>query len=166
MKLSGKMWLMGAFVVVALLSLVVTSGSANASGRVGERGGAEVLAQTQTPLVRTYTETQVNQYFQGRLAYLKPVDAIALRFVPGQVQANVGAYGVSGTVYGSLAASNGRIVTVNPQVYGFLGWFVSGATAAPYLDRQINAFVNPYGTYTVTAVQVLNQAVTVMMVPH
>lgn len=166
MNLSGKMWLMGTFVVVALLNLVMTSSIANASGRIGEHGGAAVLAQTKTPVVKTFTEAQVNQYFQGILPYLKPVDAITLRFVPGQVQADVRAYGVSGTVYGNLAVSNGQIVTVNPQIYGFLGWFVSGATAAPYLDRQINAFANPYGTYTVTSVQVLNQAVTVTLLPR
>jgi hypothetical protein len=174
MRLSGKIWLIravssarfwvvGAFVVLAMLTLVATPHIASASGGFTAHGGAGELAQAQSPLVKQFTEAEVNRYFLAILPLLKPVEGMQLRFVPGQVQAEVRAYGVSGTVYSGLAVRDGRIVTVNPQVYGFLGWFVSGATAAPYLERQINTFANPYGTYLVTDVQVQNQAVTVKL---
>jgi hypothetical protein len=111
---------------------------------------------------RQFTQTEINQYLSNNIAYFWPVESIAVRLLPGEIQADVRAYGMSGTFRSGITTSNGRIVTINPQISGMLGWFVSGPQAAPFIEQQVNSFANPYNYY-VTAAQVQDQAVTVTL---
>ena len=72
----------------------------------------------------TVTEAQANAYIAPKLPSLKPVDRLTVRFVPGEVQLQIGAYGLSSTAHIGLAVQQGKVLAVNPQLDGPLAGLI------------------------------------------
>ena len=106
------------------------------------------------------TEDQANAYLAARAGGLKPIDSATIRFVPGEVQADIQAVGTSSTAYMRLAVENGRIIAVDPRIDGPLGQFISLPDLTGVLGRQLNDQLAAQGR-RVTAVRVEQGALVV-----
>ncbi|HNP71656.1 MAG TPA: hypothetical protein PLO33_04400 [Kouleothrix sp.] len=84
------------------------------------------------------SEGQANDFLAARAGQLKPLDSVTVRFVPGQVQADLKALGTTSTAKLGLAVQNGRIIAVDPQLDGPLGRVVSLPSLTGALERQLN----------------------------
>ena len=84
------------------------------------------------------TEAQANDYLAARASSLKPIQSATVRFVPGEVQADIQALGTTSTARMGLAVQDGRIIAVEPQIDGVLGQFISAADLTRSLERQLN----------------------------
>lgn len=84
------------------------------------------------------SEAQANAYLQANRASLKPLDSVTVRFVPGEIQADLGALGTTSTASLGLAAQDGQIVVTNPRISGLVGQAISAQDLARSLERQIN----------------------------
>jgi hypothetical protein len=91
------------------------------------------------------TEDEANQYFATNAEQFRPVDSIRVRFVPGEVQADIGALGTTSTAHLGLAAQNGRIIAVNPRIEGPLDQVISLADLTAALEQQFNQQLNAQG---------------------
>lgn len=85
------------------------------------------------------TENQANAYLAANPAALAPLDSARLRFVPGEVQIDISAYGTTSQIRAGLVAENGQIAVVNPQLDGALGLAISIDDLTRILQEQINA---------------------------
>jgi hypothetical protein len=85
------------------------------------------------------TEPQANDYFATHADALKPIDSIKVRFVPGEVQADILAMGTTSTAHFGLAVQNGRIIGMNPRIDGPLDQVVSLSDLTQALEQQFNS---------------------------
>jgi len=83
-------------------------------------------------------EEDANQYFAAHADQLRPVDSLRVRFVPGEIQADIGALGTTSTARLGLAVQNGRVVALNPRIDGPLDQIVSLADLTTALEQQFN----------------------------
>lgn len=93
----------------------------------------------------TITEQQANAFLATRASTQPPIDSITVRFVPGQVEADVVALGTTSTVQMGLAVQNGRIIVLNPTINGLLGQAISAEDVTRSLENQINAQLEAQG---------------------
>jgi hypothetical protein len=84
------------------------------------------------------SEAQANEYLATRAGSLGPLDSVAVRFVPNEVQADLGALGTTSTARMGLAVQNGRIIAVNPRLDGPLGQFIALEDLTRSLEGQLN----------------------------
>ena len=84
------------------------------------------------------TEAQANDYFAARAGSLGRIDSVRVRFVPNEVQADIGALGTTSTARMGLAVQNGRIIAVNPRLDGPLGQVIALDQLTPSLENQLN----------------------------
>lgn len=84
------------------------------------------------------TEAQANDYLAANAGSLGPIESATVRFVPGEVQADVRAMGTTSTIRTGLAVRDGRIIAVEPRIEGLLGQFISAADLTRSLEQQIN----------------------------
>lgn len=84
------------------------------------------------------SEAEANAYLQANRDSLKPLESVSVRFVPGEVQADLGALGTTSTASLGLAAQDGQIVATNPRISGLIGQALSAQDLARSLERQIN----------------------------
>ncbi len=110
-----------------------------ASGAPAPPGGAlpTVVAALPSGELRL-EEAQVNQYLSDHAAALYPAEAVTVRFVPGQVIAQVRALGTTSTARVGLVAQNGRVAVVNPQLDGLLAQFISLSELSRPIEQQLN----------------------------
>lgn len=106
------------------------------------------------------TEAQANQFLAARADELKPLDSVTVRFVPGQIQADLKALGTTSTATLGLAVQDGRIIAVDPQLDGPLGQAVSLPSLTSSLERQLNDQLAIQGR-TITAVRVEQGAIVI-----
>ncbi len=106
------------------------------------------------------TEAQANEFLASRSDDFKPIESITVRFVPGQVQADLRALGTTSTAKLGLAVQDGRIVAVDPTMSGPLGQVVSLPSLTASLERQLNDQLAIQGR-TITAVRVEQGAIVV-----
>ncbi len=99
------------------------------------------------------TDGQVNDYLAGNIGALPPLESVTIRFVPGEVQADLRAFGTTSQARMQLIARNGRIAVLNPQIDGPLGQVISLADVTGPLEQQINALLAAQGR-RITDVQV------------
>jgi hypothetical protein len=90
-------------------------------------------------------EAEANEYFAANAEQYRPVDSIRVRFVPGEVQADIGALGTTSTARLGLAVQNGRIVAQNPRLDGPLDQVVSLADLTSALEQQFNQQLSAQG---------------------
>jgi hypothetical protein len=91
------------------------------------------------------SEAEANAYFAAHADALRPIESITVRFVPGEVQADIQALGTVSTARLGLVAQNGRIVAQNPRIDGPLDQVVSLADLTAALERQFNDQLNAQG---------------------
>lgn len=84
------------------------------------------------------TEAQANDYLTNQVGAIGPVESASVRFVPGEVQADLTALGTTNTARMGLAVQDGRVIAVNPQLDGMLAQFVSFEELAGSLQQQLN----------------------------
>jgi hypothetical protein len=84
------------------------------------------------------SEAQANDYLAARAGSLGPLDSVVVRFVPDEVQADLGALGTTSTARMGLAVQNGRIIAVNPRLDGPLGQFIALDELTRSLENQLN----------------------------
>lgn len=93
------------------------------------------------------SQAQANAFLADHQGDYAPLDQVSVRFSGGQVLADLTAFGVSGTARAGLAASDGRVALVDPQIDGALGLAVSPTDLlAPLADR-LNAELARQGKY-------------------
>jgi hypothetical protein len=84
------------------------------------------------------TEEQANEFFAARAGQLGPIESVSVRLLPGQVQADLMAAGTVSQASLGLAAYNGQVVALNPQLSGPLGLAVSADTLASTITDRLN----------------------------
>jgi hypothetical protein len=84
------------------------------------------------------SEANANAYLAQHRDELGPIDNITVRFLPGEVQADVAAMGTSTTVTAGLIVQNGQVQVVDPQVSGVLGLLLSVEELVRPLEQHLN----------------------------
>ncbi len=108
------------------------------------------------------SEADANSYLEANRDSLQPLESVRVRFTPGQVQADLGAMGLTSTARMGLAAQDGRVIVRDASIDGLLGQVISAQDLAASLERQINAQLAAQGR-TITDVRV-EQGVIVVVV--
>lgn len=108
-------------------------------GAPGGLGGALPTAIAALPSGELHvTEAQANDYIAAHAGSLGPIQSARVSFVPGEVRADIQAMGTTSRAHTRLAAQNGRIIAVDPQIDGVLGQFISASDLVGTLERQVN----------------------------
>ena len=82
------------------------------------------------------TEQQANEFLMTRLP--AQLDSAHVRFVPGSVQVEIKAFGLTSTAHAGVAVQNGRVITLNPQIDGPLGQLISLSDLSSSIEQQLN----------------------------
>jgi hypothetical protein len=98
-------------------------------------------------------EADINDYLQQNPQDIAPLESATVRFVPGQMQATVTAYGMSGTASAGITTQNGDIEVVNPKIDGALGFVLDAGQLASTLEASLNSQMDSSGL-SVTSAQV------------
>jgi hypothetical protein len=85
------------------------------------------------------TEDEVNSFIASRPDAIQPLDSLSLRFTPGNVVAQISAYGVSSGATIGLAAQDGQVVVTSATVDAPLSYVLSGPDLARALADRLNA---------------------------
>jgi hypothetical protein len=116
----------------------------------GQFGGAQEQIESQATQVLpdivaalppgeiVVTEQQANEYLAANPGSYAPLDAITVRIVPGEVQADLQAQGLNSRAAVGLEARDGQVVAVNPRLDGPLGLAISAEELARSLFDQLN----------------------------
>ena len=91
------------------------------------------------------SEAEANQYFASQGEQLRPIESVNVRFVPGEVQADIGAMGTTSTARMGLAVQDGRIIALNPRIDGALGQVISLPDLTKALEQQFNDLLAQQG---------------------
>ncbi len=86
----------------------------------------------------TLDEQQINAYLAAEQPSLEPLESATIHFVPGQVQADITAYGVPNHITLGLAVVDGQIVVVDPHLSGPLEMMISFDDMVRVLESQLN----------------------------
>jgi hypothetical protein len=123
--------------------------------QVGEQAGQQIQqgAQDALPTIVAalpsgelhISEADANQYFAAHAAELRPIESVNVRFVPGEVQADIGAIGTVSTARMGLAVQDGRIIALNPRIDGPLEQVVSLPDLTTALEQQFNDLLRAQG---------------------
>lgn len=84
------------------------------------------------------TEQQANSYLAANREALQPVESLQVRFVPGEVQADLRIYGLQASVRANLLVQDGQVYLVNTQVDGLLGSLISLEELIDPVQRSLN----------------------------
>jgi hypothetical protein len=84
------------------------------------------------------TEAEANNYLTANAESLRPIESATVRFIPGEVQADVRAMSTTSTIRTGLAVRDGRIIAVEPRIEGLLGQLISADELTRSLEQQIN----------------------------
>jgi hypothetical protein len=130
----------------ALVALTATAAALTPPGlQTGSTAVATAPALITTPgtpntgEVVQLTDQQANAYFAANPDALAPLDQVSVRFLAGQVQTDVRAFGISARVLSGLTVENGRVRLVNPRLDGAPDFLISVDEVAQPIERQINA---------------------------
>lgn len=126
-----------------------------------EEGLPDVIAALPSGAV-TVTQEQANQYLAVQPEALSMVDSVTVHFLPGQVHADIQAFGFPGRISADPGIQDGRIVLHNPQINEPLSMMLSAESLAASLERQINAQLVAQGQ-VVQALQVDQGQITLVM---
>lgn len=84
------------------------------------------------------SESQANAFLAANDDYLDPIESLTVRFLPGQVQANLRLFGMQGQLGAGLAASDGQLFLVDPRLEGPLSYLFSIDEVVRPIERQLN----------------------------
>lgn len=85
------------------------------------------------------SDTQINDYIAANAEQLAPFEQVTMRFVPGQIEADLVAYGMQNHVTLGLTVANGQVAVVNPQLEGPLNLILSFEDVTRSLERELNS---------------------------
>lgn len=91
------------------------------------------------------SEADANQYFASQGDQLRPIETVHVRFVPGEVQADIGAMSTTSTARMGLAVQDGRIIALDPRIDGPLGQVISLPDLTKALEQQFNDLLSAQG---------------------
>ncbi|GAB4206336.1 MAG: hypothetical protein OHK0022_33310 [Roseiflexaceae bacterium] len=134
-------------------------GSQIAAPPVGEqieRGASQALPTVVAALPSgelRISEADANSYLEANRDSFQPLESVRVRFVPGQVQADLSAMGLTSTASMGLTAQDGRIAVRDASINGLLGQVISAQDLAASLERQLNTQLSAQGR-TVTEVRI------------
>lgn len=111
----------------------------------GASGALPAIVAALPPGELVVSEADANAFLAAEIAQLGAVEGVSLRFVAGRAEADVRAYGLSGTLSTGLAAEGGRVVPLSPQLGGTLGLAISGASLATTFADRLNAELERQG---------------------
>jgi hypothetical protein len=84
------------------------------------------------------TEADANAYMTANIDQLQPIESVTLRFVPGEIQADLVALGSTSTARMGAAIQGGQIIALSPQIEGPLSNLVDLQDLIGPLQRQLN----------------------------
>ena len=90
-------------------------------------------------------EGDINAYIAANPQEIAPLDSATVRFVPGEMVADISAYGVSGTARAGLAVVDGRLAVVNTSADGVLGLMIDIEALAGTIEDTLNARLDEAG---------------------
>jgi hypothetical protein len=90
-------------------------------------------------------EADMNAAIAARADQLGVFDHVQVRFLPGQMQLDLSAFGQRSTLSAGLVAQDGRIVVRDARLDGPLAALVSAADLTAALEQQINTALNNQG---------------------
>jgi hypothetical protein len=91
------------------------------------------------------TEQQANDYLTSHADQMRPLDSVRVRFVPGEMQADLEALGTTSTARAGLAIQAGRVTAVDPRIDGPLAAAVDLPQLVAPLERQLNEELGAQG---------------------
>ncbi|NTW97305.1 MAG: hypothetical protein HGB28_02010 [Oscillochloris sp.] len=162
----------GLLVIVALYALLVRPALSNMIGsQISARLGPTAMAGADAALPGVVSalptgevvveQRQANDFLSEHQDDYGPIDEISVRFVDGEAVADLSALGMSGVARSGLAAVDGKVALVDPQIDGALGLAVSsGDMLTPLLDR-LNAELASQGKY-VEQIQIENGQIVIV----
>jgi hypothetical protein len=118
-----------------------------AAGQAAARAAAALpgLVAALPPGQVVLSEEAANAFLAEHQADYAPVERIRVRFVAGQVVADVSALGVSGVARTGLTTAGGRVALLAPTIDGALGLAISGEDLAAPLVSRLNAELESQG---------------------
>jgi hypothetical protein len=93
----------------------------------------------------TVTAQKLNSRIAARAGSLGPIEKLDVRFVPGEVQVVITVLGQDTVGRSGLAAVNGRVAAVNPQLSGALGALISVNDLVRPIEDELNAILETAG---------------------
>lgn len=85
------------------------------------------------------TEDEINSFIASRPDAIQPLDSLSLRFTPGNVVAQISAYGFNSIATIGLGAQDGKVVVTSATVDAPLSYVLSGPDLAVALAERLNA---------------------------
>ena len=101
----------------------------------------------------TIRESDANQWLVEHRHELQGVDDVRLRFLPGEVQADVTIGGVTSTAHAGVQVVDGKVVATNPRLDPPLGLFVDVTPFATLIENRLNQDLATIGR-TVTGISI------------
>jgi hypothetical protein len=92
-------------------------------------------------------QAQANTFLRDHQEDYAPIDEINVRLTKGQVVADLSALGVSGVARSGLAAVDGRVALLDPQLDGALGLAISSGDLLAPLAARLNAELDRQDKY-------------------
>lgn len=85
------------------------------------------------------SDTRLNEYLAANADQLAPLEQVTITFVPGRVEGDLVAYGITNHLSLGLSVQDGRIVAVDPQLEGPLALVISVEDLVRSLETQFNS---------------------------
>lgn len=85
------------------------------------------------------TDADANQWLTEHRAELQGIDDVQMRFIPGEVQADVTVSGVTSTARAGVTVENGQIVVTNARLDPPLGLILDVQPFANLLQQRLNS---------------------------
>lgn len=105
--------------------------------QAGQGGLPTVIAALPSGELRI-TEAQANEYLAAHANALRPIDSFTVRFVPGEIQTDIQAMGLTSSARIGVAVQNGRVIAVEPRLEGPLEQAISLGDLLRALEQQLN----------------------------
>lgn len=121
-----------------------------------------ISSLTNTSQTYSVTEDTVNSEIKANLPSGYGVDRVVVAMNPNKIVVTYSGYGQTGTITTGLAVQSGKIVLVQTQAQGIVGWVETGNELAQTADQALAKLPTPYG---VESVEIQQGAVMVTLKP-
>jgi hypothetical protein len=110
----------------------------------------------------TVTAEKLNSRIAARAGALGPIEQLAVRFVPGEVQVTITVLGQDTVGRSGLAAVDGRVAAQSPSISGALGALISVDDLVRPVEEELNSILNDSGR-KVTGVRIEQDQIVVTL---
>lgn len=84
------------------------------------------------------SDDEANAYLAAHAGSMQPVDSVVVRFLPGEMQADITALGSTSQARAGLALQAGRVIVVDPRIDGPLSNLIEPRDLISPLEQQLN----------------------------